>query len=254
MAPRRACRRVGGGASRRRIRRGVDPFRAAAQQCGAHLVSELPAPGDVRNWRRLASRRAVGSAPTTASSMWPACAAGSRRPGAATSEPDPAASVSPLWGGVVDRISALPPKPCFARNSRRRDPCRHRSTGRRGRCRRRQSPQVRAVFRARAPSSPRRGVGDPRICYLLARHLGSSAEAAFLRAFPDELVLQDVTVSDLRRSADLVEQYRDLSLGMVDASLVAVAERLELRTVATLDRRPFSVVRPRHVTAFELVP
>lgn len=94
----------------------------------------------------------------------------------------------------------------------------------------------------------------PEVCYLLARHLGSSAEAAFLRAFPDQLVLQDVTVSDLRRSADLVEQYRDLSLGMVDASLVAVAERLGLRTVATLDRRHFSVVRPRHVSAFELVP
>lgn len=94
----------------------------------------------------------------------------------------------------------------------------------------------------------------PEVCYLLARQLGSSAEAAFLRAFPGELALQDVTVSDLRRSADLVEQYRDLSLGMVDASLVAVAERLGLRSVATLDRRHFSVVRPRHVTAFELVP
>jgi len=94
----------------------------------------------------------------------------------------------------------------------------------------------------------------PEVCYLLARYLGSTAEAAFLRAFPEELSIQEVTVSDLRRAADLVEQYDDLRLGMVDASLIAIAERLGLRTVATLDRRHFSVVRPRHVAAFELVP
>lgn len=94
----------------------------------------------------------------------------------------------------------------------------------------------------------------PEVCYLLARHLGTAAEAAFLRAFPEELSLQELTTSDVRRAADLVEQYGDLPLGMVDASLVAIAERLGLRTVATLDRRHFSLVRPRHVTAFELVP
>ncbi|HEV3312149.1 MAG TPA: PIN domain-containing protein [Chloroflexota bacterium] len=94
----------------------------------------------------------------------------------------------------------------------------------------------------------------PEVCYLLARFLGSKAEAAFLRAFPDELTLQPVTVADLVRSADLVEQYRDLRLGMVDASIIAVAERLGLRTVATLDRRHFTVVRPRHISAFELLP
>lgn len=94
----------------------------------------------------------------------------------------------------------------------------------------------------------------PEVCYLLARELGSSAEAAFLRAFPDDLTLQNVTVHDLRRAADLVEQYRDLPLGIVDASIVALAERLRLRTIATLDRRHFSVVRPRHIVAFDLVP
>ncbi|MBV8528019.1 MAG: PIN domain-containing protein [Candidatus Dormibacteraeota bacterium] len=92
------------------------------------------------------------------------------------------------------------------------------------------------------------------VCYLLARNLGSVAEATFLRAFPRELTLQEVTASDLRRSADLVEQYRDLSLGMVDATLIAISERLRLRAVATLDRRHFSVVRPRHVAALDLVP
>lgn len=41
---------------------------------------------------------------------------------------------------------------------------------------------------------------------------------------------------------------------MVDASIVAVAERLDVRKIATLDRRHFSVVRPRHVDALELIP
>lgn len=65
--------------------------------------------------------------------------------------------------------------------------------------------------------------------------------------------MEPVTVSDLLCSADLVEQCQNLPLGMVDPSVVAFAERLGLRTLATLDRRHFTVVRPRHTAAFELV-
>lgn len=59
---------------------------------------------------------------------------------------------------------------------------------------------------------------------------------------------------DYVRIRELCRQYRDLGLGMVDASVVAVAERLGEETIATLDRRHFSVVRPLHVEAFTLVP
>ena len=69
-----------------------------------------------------------------------------------------------------------------------------------------------------------------------------------------ELILEPVDAADLERIAELVGAYRDLPLGTVDASVVAVAERRGITTVATLDRRHFSVVRPRHVDAFELVP
>ena len=54
--------------------------------------------------------------------------------------------------------------------------------------------------------------------------------------------------------AELVGTYADLPLGAVDASVVAVAERLGATTLATLDRRHFTVVRPRHTTAFALLP
>jgi predicted nucleic acid-binding protein len=43
-------------------------------------------------------------------------------------------------------------------------------------------------------------------------------------------------------------------VGTVDASVVATAERLGIVEVATLDRRHFSVVRPRHTEAFRLLP
>lgn len=49
-------------------------------------------------------------------------------------------------------------------------------------------------------------------------------------------------------------QYADLPLGSVDASVVAVVGRLGVTTVMTIDRRHFTVVRPRHVDAFTLLP
>jgi hypothetical protein len=48
--------------------------------------------------------------------------------------------------------------------------------------------------------------------------------------------------------------YRDLPLGSVEASVVATAERMRVGEIATLDRRHFTIVRPRHVNAFEFVP
>jgi predicted nucleic acid-binding protein len=54
--------------------------------------------------------------------------------------------------------------------------------------------------------------------------------------------------------AELVRKYADLPLGAVDASVVAIAERLGVREIATLDRRHFSVARPRHAEVFSIVP
>lgn len=92
------------------------------------------------------------------------------------------------------------------------------------------------------------------VCLLLERRRGTHAEPAFLadvRAGRFRLVDAE---PDLERIAELVERYSDLPLGTVDASVVALTERLELPEVATLDRRDFSVVRPRHTTALVLLP
>ena len=62
------------------------------------------------------------------------------------------------------------------------------------------------------------------------------------------------STADLVRCRDLQTTYRDLGLGVVDASVIALAERLGEPKVATLDARHFGVVRPRHVPSLELRP
>lgn len=66
--------------------------------------------------------------------------------------------------------------------------------------------------------------------------------------------LASLSVGDVQRALELGEQYRDLDLGLVDASVIALAERLQIARVLTLDRRDFSVVRPRHCAALTLLP
>lgn len=113
---------------------------------------------------------------------------------------------------------------------------------------------VAALLTARAPRlvSP---LVIAEVCYLLARDGGSHQEAAFLRAFQEGfLTVADLNANDLARAAELVEQYRDLPLGGADASVVALAERHRVVDVMTLDRRHFTVVRPRHVQFFTLLP
>ena len=91
--------------------------------------------------------------------------------------------------------------------------------------------------------------------WLLSSRLGVAAEVGFLRAVAaGEVTLIDLTSDDWHRVVELLEQYHDLDLGLVDASIVAVAERLAVTTIATLNDRDFRVVRPRHCDAFVLAP
>lgn len=91
--------------------------------------------------------------------------------------------------------------------------------------------------------------------YLIERQLGASAEAAFFRSLANgDARVEPLTDSDFARTAELIERYADFPLGGTDASLVAVAERLGLRRIATLDHRHFSAVRPNHTDAFLLLP
>jgi uncharacterized protein len=82
-----------------------------------------------------------------------------------------------------------------------------------------------------------------------------AAEAGLLDAIiVGELSVIDLITDDCVRAVALIRQYSDLGLGLVDASVIAIAERLGITPIATLDHRDFAVVRPLHVAALELVP
>lgn len=91
--------------------------------------------------------------------------------------------------------------------------------------------------------------------YWCARRLSPDAWLVFL---DDVLVgayrVEPPTAVDLARCRALQAQYRDLALGVVDASVLALAERLDEPKLATLDQRHFRAVRPSHVAALELRP
>jgi predicted nucleic acid-binding protein len=92
--------------------------------------------------------------------------------------------------------------------------------------------------------------------WLIEDRIGPTAEAAFLRTVttPETVTIIDLTTSDWARVIELIGTYRDLGLGTVDASIIAVAERLGITTIATMNQRDFRVVNPAHAPAFELVP
>jgi uncharacterized protein len=91
--------------------------------------------------------------------------------------------------------------------------------------------------------------------YLTNRVLGVEAEAALVASLGrGEMQLVEVACEDCLRAAEILRIYVEARIGFVDASLVAVAERLKIRRVLTVDRRHFDMIRPRHCDGFEILP
>ena len=59
---------------------------------------------------------------------------------------------------------------------------------------------------------------------------------------------------DFERALSVMETYGNIKLDFVDCCLTALAKRLNITHIATLDRRDFSIIRPRHISYFTLVP
>lgn len=89
--------------------------------------------------------------------------------------------------------------------------------------------------------------------YLVEKRLGPKVEAAFLRGLA-AMDVEGPAPADWPRIAALVERYKDLPLGGTDASVVALAERLDTDLVITLDRRHFEVVRTSKRRSLRLLP
>ena len=95
----------------------------------------------------------------------------------------------------------------------------------------------------------------PEACYLLNTYLGQDAEMGFVRALVNrEMVLEHWTAQDLARITELLKKYHDSNIGFVDASVVAVAERLKVCGILTTDRRHFAAIKPQHCKEFTLLP
>jgi uncharacterized protein len=95
----------------------------------------------------------------------------------------------------------------------------------------------------------------PEVSYLLQTRIGPAAEQAFIRAVADgEFVVEALEPEDFVRAATLLQDYADLPLGFVDATVVATAERLGVREILTTDRRHFGVIRPQHAKTLVLLP
>ncbi|MSQ35652.1 MAG: PIN domain-containing protein [Dehalococcoidia bacterium] len=64
----------------------------------------------------------------------------------------------------------------------------------------------------------------------------------------------DLVPADYERARELCTRYADADVGFVDAAVLAIVERLDEPKLATLDRRHFALMRPRHVEALALLP
>lgn len=91
--------------------------------------------------------------------------------------------------------------------------------------------------------------------YWCHQRLGADAWLTFMEdVLAGVYVVQSPTPADLRRCAHIQRQYIDLDVGVVDASVLALVERLTEPKLATLDHRHFRTFRPTHVDALRLLP
>jgi uncharacterized protein len=66
--------------------------------------------------------------------------------------------------------------------------------------------------------------------------------------------LLEINAQDSRRMRELMRKYRDLPMDLADAGLVAVAERLRVFRVFTVDRSDFEVYRSEGKGRFTILP
>jgi predicted nucleic acid-binding protein len=95
----------------------------------------------------------------------------------------------------------------------------------------------------------------PEATYLVDKYLGRTTMRAMVRQLLQATWnLEPLLEGDMERIAAVLDQYRDQNIDFADAAMVAIAERLKAQRILTLDRRHFSMLRPRHCAAFEILP
>jgi predicted nucleic acid-binding protein len=91
--------------------------------------------------------------------------------------------------------------------------------------------------------------------HMVATRGGAAALSALRADLAAGAYLVEWWPAAMGASVRVAEQYADTGLGLSDASLVVLAERLETIRIATLDERHFRAVRPlTGGDAFHLLP
>jgi predicted nucleic acid-binding protein len=93
------------------------------------------------------------------------------------------------------------------------------------------------------------------IAFMLTRAGGIQGTSYFFLQLPKSRYIPvPLQTDDYQRTADLLDKYADSRVDFVDASIAAVAERLNITRILTLDRRDFQILRPQHIDRFEILP
>ncbi len=90
--------------------------------------------------------------------------------------------------------------------------------------------------------------------YLLGKRVGGVAQEGLWKLILHrDLIIEHPSPSELARMSELMSKYSDRPMDFADASLVALAERLSLNRIFTVDRRDFSTYRLHGKKAFTVI-
>lgn len=93
------------------------------------------------------------------------------------------------------------------------------------------------------------------VAYFVSKNLGPTALADFIGGLDEmNLIIETPSPADYHRSAEILRKYNDANIDFVDACIVAMAERLKITKILTVDRRHFSIFKPEHCDSFEILP
>lgn len=93
------------------------------------------------------------------------------------------------------------------------------------------------------------------LAYLVVRDLGYPPLTTFLKAIAQgELHVAHFQNEDISRAAEILTTYADNRVDFVDCMIVAMAERLDIQSILTIDRRHFGAFKPKHCNHFQIIP
>lgn len=114
---------------------------------------------------------------------------------------------------------------------------------------------VRAILEAEREALVTTELAVAEADYLILDRLGPEVELAFLQDLVEGTYLVEcLDQGSMADARDVLARYRDLRLGLADASLVVAARRHDSRRILTFDERAFRAVTPLQGGAFMILP